>query len=443
MLSKTDNELITRVGPGTPMGNLMRQYWMPVLFSWELEQDGPPERVRLVGEDLIAFRDSSGQPGMIAANCPHRGASLFFGRNEEDGLRCVYHGWKFDIGGRCVDMPSEPAESNFKDKVRAVAYPCEERGGVIWTYMGSLTPPPPLPDLEWMSLPEEHRFMAKRVQDSNWLQAIEGEIDQSHVSFLHSYLNPTDGPASPIGGPRTNVALIRAADKHPRFETVETDYGVMIGSGREAGDDMRYWRVTQLLMPFHTMTGPYGPNPTRGWRCWVPIDDTHVYVMGATFHPLKPFTAEERERMAGRANVFYISPSFQAPKTSEPFGRWKSIATLENDFFIDRDAQRTKTYSGISEFWAQDAGPQLSMGPIYDRSKEHLGTSDLGIIAARRRYLREARALQEHGTVPDTVLHPEYYQVRSAAVLIPSDRSWIDATADYTRVLAGVNQDAV
>src|SRR5437867_1080720 len=318
MLSKADNELITRVGPGTPMGNLMRQYWIPVLFSWELEADGPPERVRLLGEDLIAFRDSSGQPGLLAAHCPHRGASLFFGRNEEAGLRCVYHGWKFDVTGACVDMPSEPAESNFKDKIHHTAYPCEERGGVIWTYMGPLTPPPPLPNLEWMSLPEEHRWMAKRVQDSNWLQAIEGEVDQSHVSFLHSYLNPTDGPASAVGGPRTNVALIRAADKHPRFETVETDYGVMIGSGREAGDDQRYWRVTQFLMPFHTMTGPYGPNPTRGWRCWVPIDDTHVYVMGATFHPLRPFSAEEKERMAQRANVYYISPRYQAPTTSEP-----------------------------------------------------------------------------------------------------------------------------
>src|SRR5215208_7332829 len=155
MLSKADNELITRVGPGTPMGNLMRQYWMPVLFSWELEQDGPPERVRLVGEDLIAFRDSNGQPGMIAANCPHRGASLFFGRNEESGIRCVYHGWKFDVTGACVDMPSEPAESNFKAKIKATAYPCVESAGMVWAYMGPSENQPGFRELPFHFLPEE------------------------------------------------------------------------------------------------------------------------------------------------------------------------------------------------------------------------------------------------------------------------------------------------
>src|SRR5579871_5229401 len=347
MLTAAENEILTRVGPGTPMGSLMRHYWLPCLFSWELTADGPPERVRLLGEDLIAFRASDGQVGMVANHCPHRGASLFFGRNEECGLRCVYHGWKFDVTGQCVDMPNEPAESNFKSKIKTVAYPCQERGGVVWVYMGPDSPAPPLPDHEWATLPEEHRWMSKRVQDSNWLQALEGEIDQSHVSFVHSTLNPLDGVGG-VAAPRANVALIRANDKHPRFETMETDYGVAIGAGRAADAGKKYWRITQYLLPFYAMTGPYGPNPTRNWRVWVPIDDEHVFVMGATFHPLRPLSAEERERLAGRSSVFYISPPFQAPPTTEPFGRWRANATLANDFCIDREMQRTKTFSGIS-----------------------------------------------------------------------------------------------
>src|SRR5215472_12199393 len=155
MLSKEDNELVTRVGPGTPMGNLMREYWVPAMLSSELPAaDADPVRVMLLGEKLIAFRDTNGAVGLIQNHCPHRGASLFFGRNEEAGLRCVYHGWKFSTTGECVDMPNEPAESDFRTKVRATAYPCVERAGVVWTYMGPRNPPPPLPGLEWLELPD-------------------------------------------------------------------------------------------------------------------------------------------------------------------------------------------------------------------------------------------------------------------------------------------------
>src|SRR5215212_3111106 len=165
MLTKEENELLTQVGPGTPMGDLMRQYWIPMLLSSELaEPDGPPLRMRLLGEELITFRDSNGQVGLLGANCPHRGAGLFFGRNEEAGLRCVYHGWKFDTTGACVDMPSEPAESNFKHKVKTTAYPCVENGGIVWTYMGTEDPPPPLPDLEVTRVRDDQRFQWKRVQ---------------------------------------------------------------------------------------------------------------------------------------------------------------------------------------------------------------------------------------------------------------------------------------
>src|ERR671939_841225 len=176
MLSKTDNETVCRVGPGTPMGQLMRQYWVPALLSSELPgPDSDPVRVMLLGEKLIAFRDSNGQVGLIQNHCPHRGASLFFGRNEEGGLRCVYHGWKFSSDGTCVDMPNEPAESDFKHKVKATAYPPHERGGVVWTYMGPRQEPPPLPDLEANML--EGATATAFQLEGNWLQILEGDID--------------------------------------------------------------------------------------------------------------------------------------------------------------------------------------------------------------------------------------------------------------------------
>src|SRR5215212_7188819 len=186
MLSKQDNELMTRVGPNTPMGNVMRQYWHPMLLTSELaENDGAPIRVRLLGEDLIAFRDTNGDVGLVAENCPHRGASLFFGRNEESGLRCVYHGWKFDTSGSCVDMPNEPAESNFKHKVKVAAYPCQERNGVIWAYMGPRQTPPPLPDLEANMLEDVEVQYQKGQRECNWVQTLEGDIDTSHLCILH------------------------------------------------------------------------------------------------------------------------------------------------------------------------------------------------------------------------------------------------------------------
>jgi nitrite reductase/ring-hydroxylating ferredoxin subunit len=438
VLSEQDNELITRVGPGTPMGDLLRLYWIPLLFSWEVERGGGPERVRLLGEDLVAFRDSSGHIGLLQNNCPHRGASLFFGRNEDlaPGLRCVYHGWKFATDGACVDMPNEPAESDFKHKVRATAYPCIERAGFVWTYMGPQTPPPPLPRLEWLDLPETHLVASKRVQDTNWVQAMEGDIDQSHLSFTHRGLRPEEDPSE---DPR--IARIRKADTHPRFEVVRTRCGTCIAAGREAPQDNRYWRITQHLMPFHTMTGPYGKDPLRNWRAWVPIDDSTCVVIGVTFHPRRPLTPEERARPRTPAWVWTISPEHRAPVTSQPFGRWRSSLDLQNDFGIDRHVQRTENFSGIRETWAQDAAPQVSMGPINDRTIERLGTSDLAIIAVRRRLLEAARALGERGEIPREISEPESYSVRSDALFLRADEKWFETTSERRRALAGVNPD--
>ena len=436
MLSAADNELMCRVGEGTPMGSLMREYWIPFMFSWEIEADGSPERVRLLGEDLLAFRDSSGRAGLIAENCQHRGASLYFGRNENDGLACIYHGWKFDVNGACVEMPSEPASSNFHEKVRTVSYPLVEKAGFIWAYMGTKEVPPPLPSLEWLDLPEDQIVSNKRVQYTNWVQGMEGDLDQSHLSFTHRWLK-----ANP-DSPRSGVDVIRQNDTHPHFEVTKTDYGTLVACSRESGDGRKYWRITQHMMPFHTITPPYGDDPTRNWRAWVPIDDENVFVIGVTFHPTKAFTGEERETMEAKAGVWTISPQHRAPKTSAAHGRWRPLLTVENDFQQDRELQKTGLYSGIAEFWAQDAAPQLTMGRIYNRTKEHLGTSDTGIIMLRRRLTEAAKKFAEDGETPPEVTHPEVYQIRADALFLEPGESWYDNTFERRKVSLTSNPDS-
>ncbi|HZT07992.1 MAG TPA: Rieske 2Fe-2S domain-containing protein [Chloroflexota bacterium] len=436
MLSQEENEAVSRVGPGTPMGELMRRYWLPGLLSSELpERDGPPLRLRLLGEDLIAFRDSNGLVGILGVHCPHRGASLFFGRNEAAGLRCVYHGWKFDVHGRCVDMPNEPPESNFKDKVRVTSYASREVGGAVWVYMGPGRPAPPLPDLEWMTVPPERRYQAKRVQHCNWLQALEGEIDQSHVSFVHRRFDGGNG--------RGQVDLIRTRDTHPRFEVMDTPYGVVIGAGRVADESLRYWRITQFLMPFWSMTGPYGENPIRHTRAWVPIDDETSVLFSVTFHPLRPLTDEEIGRMKAGSGAGYVGEGKFLPPTSQPFGAWRPRAGMENDFLLDRALQRSTFFSGIPEFWAQDAAVQETMGPICDRTHEHLGTSDLGVIRVRQRLLSAALALRDQGIAPESAMDGSLYRVRGAAVMVPAGESWFEASALHREVIAGTNPGGV
>ncbi|MBV8087096.1 MAG: Rieske 2Fe-2S domain-containing protein [Chloroflexi bacterium] len=439
MLGTEDNELLTHVGRGTPMGALQRHYWQPALLSSELPRpDGPALRVRLLGEDLVAFRDTSGRVGLLAANCSHRGAPLCYARNEEDGLRCVYHGWKYDVEGRCVDMPNEPPASNFKDKVQHRAYPCVERGGVIWTYMGDARPLPELPDFEWLDLPPEQRFMSKRMQYCNWVQALEGEIDQSHVSFAHRRL---DGRGK--SDVRSKVDSIRAADTHPRFEVLDTDYGVVIGAGRQADAGTSYWRITQFVMPFWAMTGPYGENPTRHTRAWMAMDDHATMMFSVTFHPLRPLNDQELEKMHAGGGAGYVGDDKFLPPTAEPGGAWRPKAGRENDYFWSQDVQRVRFFSGFEDFWAQDAAMQEGMGPIYERSQEHLGTSDLGIIRVRQRLLNAAKALRDHGATPPAAMQPELYRVRGAAVLLPDGEPWFEASAEQRRVIAGVNQAGV
>jgi len=412
MLSRDDNELLCRIGPGTPMGNLMRQYWVPAALSSELpEPDGAPLRVRLLGEDLIAFRVSSGAVGLIQNSCPHRGASLFYGRNEAEGLRCVYHGWKFDVGGRCVDMPIEPAESNFKQKVRAVTYPCVERGGLIWTYLGPRPTPPPMPELEATMLTDNRIQVYQR--DCNWMQALEGDIDTGHTVYLH--LGGVD--ASEV--PPDSWARYALADRAPRYEVTDTDSGVMYGAYRPAEADTNYWRIANFLFPFYAMipTGVLGLEVRV--RAWVPMDDAHTLAFLITHGAPPP------PRNAGRQAV---APPETLPNTTDWYGRFRCAADGTNDYLIDRKAQKTVSFTGIGSIHLQDQAVTESMGPVYDRTREHLGTSDAMVIRTRKRLLDAARALRDRGQIPPGVDDPRVYAVRSGGVVLPRGADWIEAT---------------
>ncbi len=446
MLSRHDNELLTRTGPGTPMGDVLRQYWQPVLFSSELlEPNGSPLRVRHLGEDLVAFRDTGGQIGLVGAHCPHRGASLFFGRNEEGGLRCVYHGWKYDVSGQCVDMPNEPAESNFKHKIRHTAYPCVERNGIIWTYMGPEAAPPPLPEFEWNLLPADQVHYSKRVATNNWVQALEGEIDSSHAPFLHSRVNPEENVnAASVLARQSRGPYYRLHDKHPRFETIDTEYGVAIAAQRNAEEDSFYYRVNQFLMPFYTYVPPYGPNPTYTGHAWMPMDDGQAIILCFSWNPARPLGEQERQAMRygvdGRPGLHPALDQF-LPPSSRPAGAWWPQQNKQNDLWHNSEAQQ-EWFSGIPGIWPQDSGCQESMGPIYDRSKEHLGVADTGIIMMRRRLLRAARALRERAETPAGAKTPAAFRVRSVSMVLPRELSWLDAFRERVEARHGVNQDA-
>jgi phthalate 4,5-dioxygenase len=435
VLSKDENELLTRVGPGTPMGELMREYWIPLLLSTELpDPDGRPMRVRLLGEDLIAFRDTEGRVGLLATNCAHRGASLFFGRNEQSGLRCVYHGWKWDVDGQCVDMPNEPAESNFRDKVRQVAYPCQERNGLIWTYMGHRQDPPPLPDFEWNTRPDNIPFLWRNYRACNWMQALEGDIDSSHAGFLHNGVGRLVMSTVPdVQSPEVlGNTLPIMADGAPRMELLDTEVGVLYTSKRNFDADNEYHRIHPFLFPFHTMVGPgideNGKMPSFQGRAWVPMDDENTFVFEWQFRPERPFSAEESAEM-----LHFRNPTGCLPATSEPAGAWKMVANKGNDYLLDYELQRTTLFCGILGNPAQDLAMQEGMGTIYDRTQEHLGTADVMIIRVRQRLIEAARALRERGIVPPGVDRPALYRTRPAGVILPKGANWLAASEDLCR----------
>jgi len=405
MLTHEENMFMARVGPGTPMGDMMRRFWHPVLLSEELpEPDCPPKRTKILGEELIAFRDTNGDVGLVDNYCPHRRASLFFGRNEECGLRCVYHGWKFDVNGDCIDMPSEPAESNFKDKVKITAYPTNEGAGMIWAYMGPKELQPGMPQLEYLDMPEGQFVSTKVMYESNFVQVIEGEIDTVHASLLHSSLDSLSksDTATTVGGKYSY------RDRPPRFFVEDTDSGILIGARRDAEEDSYYWRISRWLFPYITMI-PREPQGSARSGLIVPIDDENCWFFWVRWNPFGPLTQ-------GEIDTYKLMQASLAPVT------YLGQANKRNDYLIDREMQRTVNYTGIPQnnARAQDAAMTDSMGAISDRDNEHLGTTDMAIIRMRRRLITTAQALQE-GTEPYAASHPEVYKVRSGGAVLPRD----------------------
>jgi phthalate 4,5-dioxygenase len=415
MLPREENELITRVGSETPMGKTMRRYWIPALLAREIgEPDCPPVRVRLLGEDLIAFRDSKGRIGLVEEYCPHRRVSLFFGRNEECGLRCVYHGWKFDVSGTCVDQLNEPEEHQFKHKVHLLAYPTVELGGIVWAYLGPPEKMPPPPKFAWTQVPESRRHVTKVIEECNWLQALEGGIDTSHAPILHRLL--TDN--STRGGMKPSNPFVRG--KAPNLIVDITDYGYLYAGIRPLGgtNDVHI-RTYHFILPFHQIRPSRSESglPMDAGHIWVPVDDetcmVYNWAYGTTDAPL---TDEDRlERGLGNG------PLHVDPKT------FRSLFNRSNNYGLDREVQRTESYTGIDGINQQDRALQESMGPVVDRSREHLGPGDKAIIQARK-LLRQAVKTVEAGGTPDGV-RPSYYALRAGEEVL-------DKSADWHRIMA-------
>jgi len=404
MLTREDNDLLCQTGPGTPMGELFRRFWLPALVPSELPgPDADPIRFRILGEDLIAFRDSNGQVGFLGQHCPHRGASLFFGRNEEAGLRCVYHGWKFNTLGQCVDMPNEPAESDFRTKVKATAYPAAEYAGLIWIYMGPVEKQPPLPRYQWCTRPDADKStVSKWMQESNYAQALEGNVDSSHVGFLHKTF---DHPTFRSGGRLQSTQQVTA--------TRETDFGFVYGARRDAADGQFYWRVTTYAMPTFTQIA----SQSRGGNgiFLIPRDDESHWWFTVT----PPRLPDDPERPDPSLMGLLNGTAIADPATLGLIpGTWRRVRNKDNDYLLDRQMQRTHNYTGLPGNRAQDQAVTESMGPVVDRTNEHLGAADTAIIVMRRVLMRMARRLQD-GHEPDLVRHPERFQTTPMNVTTP------------------------
>jgi phenylpropionate dioxygenase-like ring-hydroxylating dioxygenase large terminal subunit len=445
MLSAQDNELLTRVGPGTPMGELLRRYWTPALLVSEVPAPGgDPVRVRLFSEDLVAFRDSAGRVGLIQENCPHRGASLFFGRNEAGpdglcGLRCPYHGWQFDADGACIDMPSEPPTSTFKERVKAKAYPVHESGGIVWTYMGPPAEQPPFRDFGTESLVAEKTAATKLHTTCNWVQAMEGNLDTSHISWLHQWEGiddiPDDGSDKP--GYPTNAMSWKfwRHDRAPRLEIEDTWYGFKYVGIRTTPNGHQHVRMSAFCFPFNTVIASVPFSTQHG--LFVPIDDHNTWRYSFTTRDHAGITD------VGGQNLFALSPFEFGPSEVDRNGIIPRRYTAENDYGINREEQRNLTFSGVREFISQDFMVTESMGKIYDRTQERLGTSDKAIIRMRRLLLNAAKRVADGEPAPAVAGDLDYRSIRSAEKILEPGEDWRVLGTDEDPMVQRYDADSV
>ena len=428
MLRKEQNDLLTQTGTGTPMGELFRRYWLPALLAEEVaEAGGVPVKLQLLSERMLAFRDSEGRLGLIDEFCAHRGVSLWFGRNEEGGIRCPYHGWKYDVNGQCMEVPSEPAESGFCNRIKLKSYALIERGGIVWVYMGPPEDQPPPPEFEFATLPLGRSFITKRLQETNWLQALEGGVDSSHVSFLHGASLHHDPLFKGAKGNEYNLS-----DLSPVFEVVDTEGGLFIGARRNAENEQYYWRITPWVMPCFTLVPPRGDHPVHG-HFWVPIDDEHCWAWSFDYHPTRDLTQAEIQAMkeGHGIHVRYVP------------GTYRPLQNKDNDYLMDRAAQKAgHTYSGVEGIGMQDASLQESMGAIQDRTRENLVSTDNGIIMVRNRLMKAARALAEQGQLPPG-RDAAAQHIRSVATVLSRDVPFKEGAKDALRAEPGKSHTTV
>ena len=421
MLTQDENDLLTQTGPGTPCGELLRRYWQPAALSEELPLGGSPLPARLLGEDLVLFRDDQGRPGVVDIHCPHRGADLSYGRLEDGGIRCIYHGWLFDIQGRCLDMPGEPKGGEHKDSVCLRAYPCRERAGIIFAYLGP-GDPPLLPAYEILAAPEEHRFVSKVLSECNYLQGNEGNIDPVHLSFLHGIMNErlamsgrpseyikvrgTDGPINKLLG-ETQAPLI---------DVDVTDFGLRICAWRPLENGKAYLRVSNFVMPNLCAV----PGETQGagylvnWH--VPIDDQRHWKYMMVFSREAPLDKQRfRQRYAAEVSSDY-----------------RPMRNKENRYLQDREEMKRGSFSGFGPFFpAHDLNVTETMGAIQNRTREHPVSSDKAIVAARKLLLKAMNDIEEGRDPAHVVRHAEANRFPHLTVIsevIPSSADWKEHT---------------
>lgn len=427
MLSHADNDVLCRVGPGTPTGELMRRYWVPALPSSEFPQpDSPPKRMRLLGENLVLFRNAEGRMAALAEACPHRGASLYFGRNDGCGLRCAYHGWKFDPNGALVDLPTEQSgsrvQAHLMRTVAARAYPCRDVNHLIWVYLGP-GEPPPFPRFETNTLPPTHVTRPNvMMEEANWLQNMEGDLDSAHLDWLHRRVS-RDAEPPPVGS-----AGFWSPDTDPaRIEAIATDYGAFYSARRQLGEKAAWHRITQFIFPFHTMF------PSEGFailRSFVPVDDDHSMLITQLADPEQPVDPRVSQGFADA----YEEAGGYLPRTNDPRSYFMTVANKRNDYHRDLEVQADRMFCGIPFVLnLQDRAMTELMcdaegRPRYDRSAEHLGSTDQMIVLVRNQLLKAARRLAETGEPPVNVDAVDRDRVRGPALLLDSDADWVAAS---------------
>jgi phthalate 4,5-dioxygenase oxygenase subunit len=406
MLTRQESELLVRVGPGTPMGEMLREYWVPAVRADALEADGAPVRVRLMGEDFVAFRANDGRVGLFDEGCPHRCTSLALARNEDNALTCIFHGWKIDVSGKVVDVPSEPPErrAEFAAKVRVRHYPVREAGGVVWTYLGKREQPPPFFDIEPNRLPASHVMARRGVMHCNWLQGLEALLDSAHVGIMHSsWLRTAARQRGAAGALKANTG--------PVFEFIPQPYGFREGALRPLADGTCYARIREVVLPFFSFI-PGDRTAPCSVVCAIPIDDEWTAQWYINYDPRQPLTRE------------FMDAIF-AGTSGDPDNFCSDMGNADNLWHQNRKAMKEGHWTGITRCIPyEDFVVEEAMGAIVDRTREYLGSCDAVIIRARRMLLKAVRDFQAGKAAFGQGEEVDYSKIRALAITYPQSVDW-------------------